>query len=271
MISALVVLFKPSPEVYRNIQTYMDKVVCLYIIDNSPSLSETAERLLKEEKVELLSSSTNIGIAEAYNLGLKRAYQDGYHWLMTMDQDSFFELHQIERFLEDFFQVQKNNLGIYAPLHNAKFISQEEDKPVLVVMSSGSIVNTESALESGGFDSDLFIDEIDHEFCLRIQKKDYLVIQNSRVFINHFLGKIGENGRKKYSATRLYYITRNHFYVKKRYQHLYPDYFEKRVVYMRSFLTEQVLYHEHKLHRSAMILAGIKDYFLKRMGKRYEF
>lgn len=271
MIPAIVVLFKPSPDVYQNIETYLDRVACLYVVDNSPIPSSASERLLEEEKVKLLSSSKNIGIAEAYNLGLESAHCDGYHWLITMDQDSFFEPHQMERFLEDFSQVQKDNLGIYAPLHNVKFLSQEEDKQVLVAMSSGSIVNIELALDSGGFDSALFIDEVDHEFCLRIQQKDCLVIQNSRVFVNHSLGKMEENGRKKYSATRLYYMTRNHYYIKKRYQYLYPDYFEKRISYIRSFLIGQILHHKHKFHRTVMIFAGVKDYCLKRMGKRYEF
>ncbi len=271
MISAITVLFKPSPEVYINIQTYLDKVACLYVVDNSPSLSKTSERLLKEKKIKLLSSSVNVGISEAYNLGLYRAEQDGYRWLMTMDQDSFFEPYQIEHFFEDFKKAQKNNLGIYAPLHNPKFLSQEEDKQVLAVMSSASIVNVDMALGMGGFDTALFIDEVDHEFCMRMQEKDFIVLQNCRAFLNHSLGGKGERDRKKYSATRLYYMMRNHLYIKKKYQNLYPDYFEKRKSYIRSFLAEQVMHHNHKLHRSAMIFAGIKDYFLKRMGKRYEF
>jgi len=271
MISAITVLFKPSPEVYKNIQTYLDKVTCLYVVDNSPTLSGTVERLLKEKKVKLLSSPINIGIAEAYNLGLSRARKDGCHWLVTMDQDSFFEPQQIEHFFEDFSQAPKEHLGIYAPLHNPKFLSQEEDKYVPIVMSSASIVNVDIALDMGGFDRALFIDEVDHEFCMRIQQKDFVILQNSRVFVNHSLGKKGEKGIKKYSATRLYYMTRNHFYIKNRYQHLYPDYFEKRIPYMRSFLIGQVLHHKYKLHRTAMIFSGIKDYYLKRMGKRYEF
>ncbi len=271
MISALVVLFKPSPKVYENIQTYLDKVVCLYIVDNSPSPSGTTKKLMSEEKVKLLSTSMNIGIAEAYNLGLERAYQDGYHWLMTMDQDSFFEPHQVERFFEDFFQVLKNNLGIYAPLHNPKFLSQEEDRRVPVVMSSASIVNSDMALDLGGFDSALFIDEVDHEFCMRIQQRGYLVLQDSRVFVNHTLGKKEENGRKKYSATRLYYMVRNHLYIKKKYQKFYPDYFKKRSSYMRSFIFGQLIHHKRKLYRSAVLLAAAKDYYFKKMGKRYEF
>ncbi len=271
MISVVTVLFNPSHEVYKNIQTYLDKVSYFYVIDNSPSLSHTAEKLLKEDKVKLLSSSANIGVAEAYNLGLERANQDGYCWLMTMDQDSFFESSQVEHFFMDFEKAQKKNLGIYAPIHNPKFLSQKEDKQVFTVMSSASIINVNLALSVGGFDRALFIDEVDYEFCMRIQQKDFIILQNSQVFLNHSLGKTEDGGRKKYSATRLYYMTRNHLYIKKKYQHLYPDYFEIRATYMRSFLVWQVLYHRRKLHRSAMIFLGIKDYFLKRMSKRYEF
>lgn len=271
MIPAVVVLFKPSPDVYQNIETYLDRVACLYVIDNSPTLSSVSERLLKEGKVKLLSSSRNIGIAEAYNLGLKSAHCDGYHWLMTMDQDSRFEPQQIEYFFKEFARVKKDNLGLYAPLHNPKFLSREGDKLVTVAMSSGSIVNIDAALKFGAFDTALFIDEVDHEFCLRIQQEGYRVIQNSRAFLNHSLGKTEENGRKKYSSTRLYYMTRNHFYVKKRYHHLYPDYFKKRSEYIRNFIFGQLVHSRHKWHRSTMVMVALRDYYFKRMGKRYEF
>ena len=271
MIPAIVVLFKPSPDVYQNIKTYLDKVACLYVVDNSPAPSSVLGRLMEQGKVELLSSSRNIGIAEAYNLGLESAHRDGYHWLMTMDQDSSFKLEQLECFFEAFAEVKKDNLSLYAPLHNPKFLSGEGDKPVVAAMSSGSIVNVNTALKVGAFDTALFIDEVDHEFCLHIQQKGYAVIQNSRVFVNHSLGKTEENGKKKYSATRLYYMTRNHLYIKKKYYHLYPDYFKKRLSYMRRFLIGQILHHEHKFHRTVMIFAGIKDCCLKKMGMRYEF
>ncbi len=271
MIVALTVLFKPSPEVYRNIRTYLDEVNYLYLVDNSPDTSSLLEKLLLEEKVKLLSSSINLGIAEAYNLGLQNAYKDGYHWLMTMDQDSFFEFGQINNFLEDFSRVPKNNLGIYAPLHNPKFLSRQKDEPVSIVMSSASIVNVDMALKLGSFDKALFIDEVDHEFCLKIQKNDFIVLQNRSVYLNHCLGREIRKGLKKYSSTRLYYMTRNHLYIKNKYQHLYPLYFKKRISYMRKFLFGQLFNHENKLHRTMMIFLGIRDYYLGKMGKRYEF
>ncbi len=271
MIAAITLLFKPLPEVYRNIKTYLDEVDCLYLVDNSPSTCSFPEGLLEEEKVKLLSSGTNMGVAEAYNLGLQNAQKDGYRWLMTMDQDSFFESRQTEHFFEDFSKASKNNLGIYAPLHNPKFLSQQGDEPVSVVMSSASIVNVDMALKLGSFDSALFIDEVDHEFCLRIQQNGFIVLQNKSVYLNHSLGEEVRKGVKKYSSTRLYYMTRNHFYIKNRYQDLYPAYFRKRISYMRKFLFWQLFNHGHKLHRIMMILLGIKDYYLSRMGKRYEF
>ncbi|MEA3491836.1 MAG: glycosyltransferase [Campylobacterota bacterium] len=271
MIAAITVLFKPSESVYENIKTYLDYISSLYIVDNSPTTSNTLKKILGEKKVKLLSSSINIGLSKAYNLGLDRASQDGYSWLMVMDQDSFFDTLQIENFLEDFKKTKKNSLALYAPLHNSKFLSQSEDRSVSIVMSSASIVNVDTALTLGGFDNALFIDEVDHEFCMRIEQEGFIILQNHKTFVNHFLGKIGEDGRVKYSATRLYYMVRNHLYIKNRYQNIYPEYFETRVPYIRKMIITQIWYHKQKMRRTMMVLAGIKDYYLHKMGKRYEF
>ena len=271
LISAIVVLFKPSDKIYQNIQSYAEKLERLYVVDNSPEPSIVAEKLLQKEKVELLSSSVNIGLAEAYNLGLKSAQRDGFQWLMTMDQDSFFEPGQLENYLGDFAQAGKEKLAIYVPLHNPKFLSREKNKPVTVAMSSASIVNVEFALKTGGFDSALFIDEVDHEFCLRAWLDGYAVLQDCGVYVEHRLGEDLEDGRKKYSGTRLYYMVRNHLYLRKKYAELYPDYFGERDRYMRKFILRQLWYHKRKLYRTVMVLRGIGDYLLGRMGKRVSF
>ncbi len=271
LISAVVVLFKPSDETYQNIQSYIRKVERLYVVDNSPEPSEIVDRLLQEEKVKLLSSSVNIGLAEAYNLGLKSAQQDGCRWLMTMDQDSFFKSKQLKRFFLYFSQVSKESLGVYAPLHNPKFLSIEREKSVTVLMSSASIINVVAALEAGGFDEALFIDEVDHEFCLRAGLSGYAVLQNCQVYVDHKLGENLQNGKKKYSGTRLYYMVRNHLYIRKKYEEAYPDYFNERDRYMRKFIAGQLRHHQRKLHRTAMVFLGIWDYIWGRMGKRVMF
>ena len=271
MISAVVVLFKPADNVYQNIMSYLHKVDRLYLIDNSPILSDISKKLQKAKSVELLSSLDNIGLAEAYNLALKKAHRDSYRWLMTMDQDSFFEPQQLESYLEDFDRVSKERLALYAPLHNPKFIRDESERSVLTVMSSGSIVNVEYALGVDAFDTALFIDEVDHEFCLRLGENGYTLLQNPRVYIDHQLGEDLENGRKKYSATRLYYMVRNYLYLKKRYKKEYPDFFAERDIYMRRFISGQVVYHRNRLRRIVMIGAAFRDYYLGRMGKRMAF
>lgn len=270
MFPAIVVLFKPASDDYKNIKSYLGRVDRLYLVDNSPSPSALCESLQQEEKVTLLSLGKNLGIAEAYNLGLRQAKQDGYRWLMTMDQDSFFDRDQLESLIREFARTKKGRLGIYAPLHNSKFLSQEGDKQVFVVMSSASIVNVEAVVSLGGFDRKLFIDEVDHEICIRLHKNGYSIVQNQRVFVNHSLGRKLVNGKKKYSAARLYYMVRNHLYMRRKYRHSYSDYLRKRGEYMRKFLFEQLLFQDRKFHRIKMLCAAIADFYSNKMGKRVE-
>ena len=270
MISSITVLFKPLAENFQNIESYLSRVDLLYLVDNTPGGSMIPDWLLRKSKVIILSSSVNLGIADAYNLALKRAVSDGCKWLMTMDQDSYFKPEQIDRFFNDFFRSDHYSLGIYAPLHNKKFIAKKSEKTVTVVMSSGSIVNVGAAVKAGLFDSSLYIDEVDHEMSLRLQRKGYSVLQNRRAYLSHLLGRI-EDGITYYSATRLYYMTRNNLYLGRLYREDYPDYFAKRDRYMRRFLLSQVIRHRNRFQRSLMVFAGVRDYYLGRMGKRYEF
>jgi len=268
LLAAVVVLYKPDERACSNIQTYLESVDRLYIADNSPSSPVWLATLLEREKVTLLSSSVNRGLAEAYNLALERAEREGYLWLMTMDQDSSFEPRHLKKFFMDFDKTDKKGLALYAPLHTPKFLSQKKEEAVTIAMSSGTIVHVGIALRRGRFDTALFIDEVDHEFCLRVGVEGYRILQNSQVCLTHKLGEDRGGGRRSYPAGRLYYMARNYLYVRKKYYESYPDFFLERDRYMRRFLFGQVWQHGERFSRMAMILRGVKDYLFERMGKR---
>ncbi len=56
------------------------------------------------------------------------------------------------------------------------------------MMTSGSVISVRKALEIGGFDERLFIDEVDHEICYRAVGAGFSLFQSSDVFLSHQLG-----------------------------------------------------------------------------------
>ena len=262
-ITAVVILYYPSSDIIHNIQSYIKPLHTLYIVCNSPISPTLYKQLLAIDKINIIHHSQNIGIAKALNLALQKASQDNQQWLLTLDQDSSFKDNDFTLFLSSF-QNHKNqkNLAIFTPIHNKKFI-KNRTKNTSFVMTSGNIVNVAIALKIGGYDEKLFIDEVDHEFCFRLQKHHYIILQNHSIALKHHLGEIHTKGSKKvvlYPSIRLYFMTRNYLYLKHNYQNAQPLFFKQRDKYLFIFFLKQIYYGKKKLQNIKMIAKGLYHY-----------
>jgi rhamnosyltransferase len=265
----VVILYKPNyEEILRNISSYVKELHKLYIICNSKindNLLDEINSLYKN--IEFLKNDDiNIGIAQALNEALNKAKNENYTYLLTMDQDTFFENNSLNLFLEDFRTLDKKDILIYSPIHNKKFISNRILEKEFV-MTSANIINVAKALEIGGFDENLFIDEVDHEFCFRVQENKYKIVQNEKIAVNHSLGNKTKNNITLYSAFRLYYISRNFLYLQNKYYNKQSTFLKKRRKYLIKFFLRHLIYSNERLKCLKMILLGIIDYKSKKFGK----
>lgn len=267
---AVVTLFNPEDDVLDNIRSYLPYVKELLVIDNSEVPYDLS--ILKEEfNITVFCDYKNLGIATALNLALKYAEKKEYKWLLTMDQDSYFKREEIRKFITFFNEMSHDDLAIFSPLHNEKMI--EKNKVIHTskhfVMTSGNIINVQKSLNIDGFDERLFIDEVDHDFCLRLGKAKYIIIQNQNCYLNHTLGNQCETSNKtRYSAKRLYYMSRNYLFLRAKHQESSPTFFKERDKYLLKFFIKQILYSSKKKKRIKMLYLGIKDYKQNRMGCR---
>ncbi len=271
-IAAVVVLFNPNYSVFDNITTYLDNIHSLYIVDNSPVKHGLCKKILVFRNVKVIHSGENIGMAKALNLALKYAYKDNYKWLMTLDQDTSFSPKEMNMFLESFYNISKIKTALVSPLHNQKFIKTNLENPFIekeYVMTSANIVNVSIAKKLGGYDEKLFIDEVDHEFCFRLKENSYIILQNCSIAVNHALGsknKIHTN-ITIYDPIRLYYMTRNYLYLKKKYYHQHQQFFKQRDGYLLKFFRNQLFYGKNPLKNIRMIFRGILDYKNNQFGE----
>lgn len=278
-IAAVVILYNPDNNILENINSYANQVEKVFVVDNSDFSNEAL--LNKTDyfiNVEYVFNNSNIGVAAALNLGAQRAIDQGFDYLLTMDQDSKAANGMVKELLSII--QSSENVGIVSPEHLDKDI-QYQLKPeglfiknVLFTITSGNLLNLDAYKIAGRFLDELFIDHVDHEYCLRLKKNNYKIIKTNRSILYHKLGN--PNRRKLFRWTfypshhpplRLYYRTRNRFFVDKLYRKLFPEYVKTdRRNFIRE-LFEIIAFEKSVWKKIKMIFQGYIDYKKNRLGK----
>ena len=87
-VLAIVVTYYPEKHlICNNIEAFIDNVDKVLIWENTPQEECNKYRFLVNEKIEYCGDGNN-SISKALNYGWKYARENGYNYLLTMDQDS---------------------------------------------------------------------------------------------------------------------------------------------------------------------------------------
>jgi rhamnosyltransferase len=265
-IAGVVTLYHPPPSVIGNIGTYLPEVDVLYVFDNSPGeCRELVEAIRGMEKVRYLTAGTNSGIGTALNTAGRMAVQEGYEYLLTMDQDSVASDGMIRTMLAC--PVDTGSVGILAPFHQyreADLVPPEPDvEPLAAALTSGNLLRLAAFKETGGFMEKLFIDYVDVEYCMRLQIHGFSVLRANRAVLLHRLG--GMTSRRflgltvhpvDHSPSRYYYQTRNRFYIRALYGDRFPEYFRLDLKAFRRGILKMLLYEKQRRRKLVMIWRG---------------
>jgi rhamnosyltransferase len=242
-IAATVVLYNTDQEaLLHNLHSYIPWVKELFVVDNSITVNKgIADKLQRlGNNIIYIPKPRNIGVAAALNAACDRAFQSGYRWLLTMDQDSFFDAEEIERYFTEFRRlfIDSRDVAVIAPVsgkENPQSSASYTD--VLSVITSGSLMQLQIWKQTGGFDERLFIDEVDHEYCYRVKSAGYRVVLFNQVKLIHhlgvkvekgYLGMVKKSNRIIHNPLRVYFIVRNYLYVRKKYRAVFPEEFKRR-------------------------------------------
>lgn len=275
-----VILYNPELDVSKNIYTYLDQIEKLYVIDNSSTESVfIKEEFSNNKKVVYIPNLQNVGIATALNKALELAEIDGYDFLLTMDQDSYFESGS-ETLEQMLFRINQNeNLAIISPIHHYPIGKNQQGKsrtPIdkVVVMTSGNIVRVNLIKSVGGYKDELFIDYVDHEICLRLNKLGFNVELYDHYKVVHSLGNVNEKKflwkkvyPTNYSYIRHYYRTRNRLYVYKTYGKNFPKYIRTEKMNFIKDVLKVILFENNKLKKIKYFILGYIDYKKNKLGK----
>lgn len=278
-VCALIITYNIDEKINEVVNSVISQVEALVIVDNAskPETIAILEKLNEFSKVNVIFNKENYGIAKALNEGVKFAKQHKYSWILTLDHDSVCEKDMVKNMLFCAANYNYNsNIGILTPkifeTHKGDFISKkgyDQCKYIKVkdCIQSGSMIGLEVFDNIGYFNEDLFIYHVDFDFCQRLLKAKYDIVQCNNVTLYHEEGyKIPKNllGKKvfynNYSSPAVYYIARNTIYMCKKYNIIYM----KRIIKDFLFIA---LYDQKKKERLGYFFKGIHDGLINKYGK----
>lgn len=267
-LAGVVVVYNPEDSINDCIESYIDFVEKLYVVDNSNSNNK--DKLINNKKIDYIPNYQNLGIAAALNIAAKRAYSEKYDYILTMDQDSKFEDDNLEKLIEYTKKCDINKIGIVSPWHITKEdneIYKEDAEEVLEVMTSGNIVNLKIWKKINGWKEYFFIDNVDIEYCMNLNKHGYKVIRYNKSKLIHNLGNITK-GRilwkevfcTNHNYIRQYYMIRNLYYLEDLYGKYFPEQIEKMKHGAQGRIRRIIFCEKDKYRKIRNMYRGKRDY-----------
>ena len=277
-IVGLVVLYNPDQNVIGNIQTYISQLSMLYVIDNSEVCNNKIFETIKVfDNSTYIFNGENLGIAKALNIGAEEAIKDGFKFLFTFDQDSKATPKMIETMISFLKENDYSNIGILSPFQDNKGYKNPPNKKVTKVSNiatSGNLLNLDAYTKVGPFLDELFIDYVDVEYCLRLNSSGFKVIRLNDAILIHNLGNIVKRRflfRKvavtNHSPLRLYYRTRNRFYVLRKYKYKFPLFSIYNFFRLFMETLKVVCFESERIEKIRMMIRGYSHYKKNNFGR----
>lgn len=227
---AIIILYHPEPSLLRkNITNVIEAGAKEVLLIDNTEETPFDTTLLQDIKgnVRHIWNGKNIGIASALNIGCTILYNDGYRWVLTLDQDSIVP-HNIFEEYNEYLNKAGEGIAILSCYTDEVPESGKVNKyeEVKLCITSGCLMNLDAWNKVGMFDDKLFIDGVDHDICIKFRLYSYKLIRFNYLSLEHKLGtpkvvnvaghKI--NLRLGHSPLRMFYMTRNWNYLDNKYK-----------------------------------------------------
>ena len=282
-VCGVIVTYFPSEDLAEVLTAIEHQTEHVVIVDNgSTDASLRVIQKLASDRVTVIQNVENLGIATALNIGVGWARDNGYNWVLTLDQDTICEPEMVDRM----FRVYQNDanpelIGVLAPVHfdrETGYVSSDlrELNGVIhdrnYVMTSGNLIPISVFDQVGSYDDDFFIEYVDHDFCLRAKEKGLRVVLVRDAKMAHRLGDMRVHSvgsffkffSHNYKPVRRYYRARNRIV-------LYRRHFGWWITQDQEFaikdLVKILLVEKDRWQKIKATISGTIDGFLSRLGR----
>ena len=259
-ILAIVVTYYPEKELLeRNVQAFINHVDKVLIWENTPSPDKLDYRFIECEKVEYYGDGIN-SISRALNYAWEYANEYGFDYLLTMDQDSYFE--NFDYYISKTVLNPKVPEGIWTPQMNGEIVSEDFEE-IDIPITSGMLASVKIVNTIGGWNESYTIASVDDEFFLLAHQckiKKYKIKNASllqRFGITQVVTVFGHKLElRNYGPQRLYDIYRNNIILIRKYPKI--DYLRKNFFhYWLKAIVLVFLFEKQRFSKTAAIFKGI--------------
>lgn len=291
-------LHNPDPGFVSRLEAMIPGCSNIFVVSNGVD-SETSARLQSlssHGQIELICNHANVGVAAGFNQAIKSAMDQKMRYIVLFDQDS----QPSPRIIDDLLEVfsgsgEEDRLALVAPTiveagsgkrmrYLQKWIGpfykrtsckgKDVLRHVVMVLSSGSLMDLSVVDKIGLFREDFFIDYVDTEYCLRLRSMQYEIAVACNAALPHRLGSREERhlGRLRFFPThhapiRWYYISRNRIPMLRMYALKFPHWLTFEIVSSVYIFFRMLLFEGHRWKKLKAIFYGTLDGLRGRMGE----
>ena len=266
-IIGVIPFYKPNKKDFENIRKYILELdYCFLLDDTGLDNSELCQEIvdMDPQRIEYIQNETNIGLCASVNRGFKLAIERQANWVLVMNPDGTFQNNAIDIYKKYIYNNDVSHVAIIAPVFNldrkercASLGTKEVGFPDM----SGCLYNAEILDKLNYYDQNTYFYSLDVEYCIRVRKNGYKIIECSEAVLNHYpaetfnvkiFGKtIFKCGRD--TPQRYYYQFRSGYYIHKKYHNFYNFY-----ITFYKFL-KVILFFDQKKDYFKMMRLGIQD------------
>ncbi|HEY0216256.1 MAG TPA: glycosyltransferase [Cellulomonas sp.] len=221
-VAAVVTAFRPDARLREVVRSAAEQADVVVVVDNTP-LGEPGTDALPEvaTHARVLRPGTNLGLAAALNLGVADAGRSDA--VLLLDQDSVLPDGLVAALTARL--AADPTIGVACPLPwdadadrplDPRATHRPELADLPVAITSGMLVRRAALDGAGSFREDFFVDCVDQDFCLRVRRAGWRVVQDARVRLPHSLGETRWRGvgplrlrSTSHPTWRLYWTARN--------------------------------------------------------------
>lgn len=275
IIASIVTYNADLTRLRQNLYSILPQVFEVIVIDNgSKNLGDVINLISSFPNIHIIQEGTNKGIAKALNDAASYAYDKGFEWIITLDQDSVSPSILVSTY-EKYTNVNRVGM-ISCKIIDRNFgelsYNQSDHKPIEEVstcITSASMLNLKAWKEVGGFDENMFIDSVDFDICYSLREHGYKVLRTNETSLLH---EVGHSEIKKWmgkerqifhhSPIRYYYMARNGLLLGKKHRFLL------RAIYrsLRDFVI-MLLFDDHRGPKAKMMIRGYWHFIIGKYGK----
>lgn len=193
-IAAGVVLYHPTGAASDLVAELARQFNQIFIVENESSVCER-----QNAAVWLHRNPINAGLAKAINQLCDGARESGFDWLVLFDQDSKVTRSFRDRFTR-LFPKLKGAPALLAANYATELCGQtfrgyrlkgdSEIAEQVTDLNAGSLINLRVHRQLGGHCEALFVDHVDHEYCLRLRRHGFPVVATRETLFVHEVGNI---------------------------------------------------------------------------------